>query len=86
MSRDPDIGLLNPYTLRSWLIAEGRWKVRKRGRRHRKARPRKAALGEMIQLDGSDHAWLEDRYPGRFSLLKAIDDATNRIQFARFVP
>ena len=86
LSRDPDIGLLNSYTLRSWLIAEGHWKVRKRGQRHRKARPRKAALGEMIQLDGSDHAWLEDRYPGRFSLLKAIDDATNRIQLARFVP
>jgi len=40
----------------------------------------------MIQLDGSDHAWLEDRYPGRLTLLKAIDDATNRIQLARFVP
>ena len=86
LSRDSDIGLLNPYTLRSWLIAEGRWKPKKRGQRHRKARPRKAAVGEMIQLDGSDHAWLEDRYPGRFSLLKAIDDATNRIQLARFVP
>ena len=86
LSRDPDIGLLNAHTLRRWLIAEGRWKVRKRGQRHRKARPRKAALGEMIQLDGSDHAWLEDRYPGRLTLLKAADDATNRIQFARFVP
>jgi hypothetical protein len=40
----------------------------------------------MIQLDGSDHAWLEDRYPGRLCLLKAIDDATNRVQMARFVP
>jgi hypothetical protein len=40
----------------------------------------------MIQLDGSDHAWLEDRYPGRLTLLKAADDATNRIQLARFVP
>lgn len=86
LSRDPDIGLLNRHTLRRWLIAEGRWKVRKRGPRHRKARPRKAALGEMIQLDGSDHEWLEDRYPGRLSLLKAIDDATNRVQMARFVP
>ena len=86
LSRDPEIGSLKAPTLRCWLIAEGRWKVRKRGQRHRKARPRKAALGEMIQLDGSDHAWLEDRYPGRFSLLKAIDDATNRIQLARFVP
>ena len=86
LSRDPEIGPLRGPTLRTWLIAEGRWKVKKRGPRHRKARPRKAALGEMIQLDGSDHAWLEDRYPGRLCLLKAIDDATNRVQMARFVP
>ena len=86
LSRDPEIGPLMGPTLRTWLIAEGRWEVKKRGQRHRKARPRKAALGEMIQLDGSDHAWLEDRYPGRLTLLKAADDATNRIQLARFVP
>lgn len=86
LSRDPEIGALNAHTLRRWLIAEGRWKVKKRGKRHRKARPRRAALGEMIQLDGSDHEWLEKRYPGRLTLLKAADDATNRIQLARFVP
>ena len=86
LSQDPEIGPLKGSTLRTWLIAEGRWKVKKRGKRHRKARPRKAALGEMIQLDGSDHAWLENRYPSRLTLLKAADDATNRIQFARFVP
>jgi transposase len=86
LSRDPDIGPLKGPTLRTWLIEEGRWKVKKRGKRHRKARPRRAALGELIQLDGSDHAWFEDRYPGRLTLLKAIDDATNRIQLARFVP
>jgi hypothetical protein len=86
LSRDPEIGPLKGPTLRTWLIAEGRWEVKKRGQRHRMARPRKASLGEMIQLDGSDHAWLEDRFPGRLTLLKAADDATNRIQFARFVP
>lgn len=86
LSRDPKIGALKGPTLRTWLIAEGRWEVKKRGRRHRKARPRKAALGEMIQLDGSVHAWLEDRYPGPLTLLKAVDDATNRMQAARFVP
>ena len=86
LSRDVNIGLPSAHTLRRWLIAEGRWKVKKRGRRHRKARPRKATPGEMIQLDGSDHAWLEDRYPGRLTLLKAADDAKNRIQLTRFVP
>jgi hypothetical protein len=86
LSQDPEIGPLNRFTLRSWLIAEGRWEVRRRGRRHRKARPRRAAFGELIQWDSSDHAWFEDRYPGRLCLIQMHDDATNRLLMARFVP
>jgi len=86
LSRDPEIGPLRADTLRRWLIAAGRWEVRGRGRRHRKARPRREAFGELIQWDSSDHAWFEDRYPGRFVLIKMIDDATNRLLMARFVP
>jgi hypothetical protein len=85
LARDPRIGPVNPYTLRGWLIEAGQWKVRSRRTRHRQARPRRAALGELIQLDTSDHAWLEDRYPGRLGLIKAVDDATNRLLMARFV-
>ena len=87
--RDPELtalGEVHPTTCRQWLIQGGVWKPRRRGQRHRKARPRRQAVGELIQMDGSDHAWLEDRYPGRFCLLKMIDDATNRIMMARFVP
>jgi len=86
LSRDPEIGPLRADTLRRWLIAAGRWEVRRRGRRHRKARPRREAFGELIQWDSSDHAWFEDRYPGRFVLIKMTDDATNRLLMARFVP
>jgi hypothetical protein len=86
LCRDPEIGPLRADTLRRWLIAAGRWEVRRRGRRHRKARPRREAFGELIQWDSSDHAWFEDRYPGRFVLIKMIDDATNRLLMARFVP
>ncbi len=86
LSRDPEIGPLHPHTLRLWLIEAGHWEARPRRSRHRKARPRRAALGELIQLDTSDHAWLEDRYPGRIGLIKAVDDATNRLLVARFVP
>jgi hypothetical protein len=86
LSRDPEIGRLHPHTLRLWLIEAGHWEVRPRRSRHRKARPRRAAFGELIQLDTSDHAWLEDRYPGRLGLIKAVDDATNRLLMARFVP
>ena len=48
-------------TLRSWLIAEGLWKGRSQGERHRARRERKACFGQMVQTDASHHAWLEDR-------------------------
>lgn len=86
LSRDREIGPLNPFTLRHWLIEDGLWKVRHRGRRHRKARARRAAFGELIQWDSSEHAWFEDRYPGRLCLIQMHDDATNRLLMARFVP
>lgn len=85
LSRDPEIGRVNPHTMRRWLIEEGLWTVKRRGARHRKARPRRAAVGELVQWDTSDHAWLEDRYPGRLALVTMIDDASSRLQYARFV-
>jgi hypothetical protein len=42
-------------------------------------------VGELVQIDGSPHAWLEGRGP-RCCLLAFIDDATGRLQYARFVP
>ena len=85
LSRDPQIGPVNPYTLRRWLIEEGLWKVKRRGARHRRSRPRRAAVGELVQWDSSDHAWLENRYPKRLTLVTMIDDASSRLQYARFV-
>lgn len=85
LSRDPEIGRVDPYTLRRWLIEEGRWTVKRRGARHRKARPRRAAVGELVQWDSSDHAWLEERYPRRLTLVTMIDDASSRLQYAHFV-
>jgi hypothetical protein len=72
-------------TLRLWMIEAGLWKARHRKARHRKARPRRAAFGELIQWDSSEHAWFEDRAPGRFFLIQMHDDATNRLLLARFV-
>src|SRR3989338_3629354 len=48
-------------------------KVRK-GRLHRKWRERKGYIGEMIQMDGSHHDWLEGRGP-ELVLMAYIDDA-----------
>lgn len=45
-------------------------------------RERKHCRGEMIQMDGSDHDWLEGRGP-RLVFMGYIDDASNTI-FGRF--
>lgn len=69
-------------TVRRWLRAAGLWSRQRRGRAPHRWRARKAAWGEMLQLDGSHHDWLEGRGP-RLVLMAYIDDATSRV-FARF--
>lgn len=75
-----DHGLtLSVETLRGWMIAAGLWVPRtQRARRSYPPRPRRACPGELVQLDGSDHAWFEDRGP-RCTLLVYVDDATSRL-------
>src|ERR1700675_702300 len=63
-------------TLRRWMLAAGLWSRERKRRRHRRRRERKARLGELVQMDGSFHAWLEERGPGG-CLIDLIDDATN---------
>lgn len=58
---------------------------RRRSPRHRSWRPRSARRGMLIQIDGSDHDWLEGRGP-KLSLLAAIDDATGEVLWALFRP
>jgi transposase len=50
---------------------------------HRRRRDRRQQAGQLVQIDGSPHAWLEDRGP-RLTLLAAIDDATGRLEAAVF--
>jgi hypothetical protein len=85
LSRDPAIGPLSPHTLRGWMIAAGLWKPRERKLRHRRRRPRRAAAGELVQMDTSIHCWLEDRSSEEIVLIAMIDDATSRL-YARFFP
>jgi len=70
-------------TVRRWLLRAGLWKKARKGRRHRKRRERRAAIGEMIQFDGSHHRWFEDRGP-ESCLLVAVDDASGKVKL-RFV-
>ena len=48
-------------------------------------RERRACYGELIQMDGSDHTWFEERGP-RCTLLVYIDDATGKLMELWFVP
>jgi transposase len=52
---------ISDEALRRWLIESGDWKRSRRRRKHRQWRERKGHPGEMVQMDGSHHAWFEDR-------------------------
>jgi winged helix-turn helix protein len=75
---------LDPETVRKLMTQVELWQPHRQGPRHRAWRERRACVGMLIQLDGSDHDWLEGRGP-RFALLIYIDDATSRILHAEFV-
>jgi transposase len=73
-------------TLRVWMAAAGLWQTRKeRRKRPQQPRQRRACIGELVQIDGSDHEWFEERGP-RCTLLVYVDDATSRLQELRFAP
>lgn len=73
-------------TLRGWMIEEGLWKSRRvRPRTIHSPRERRSARGELVQIDGSPHAWFEAR-AGKCCLIAFIDDATSQVLSARFYP
>jgi transposase len=67
---------ISDETLRTWLIEAGLWKKRRKRSAFRQWRARKECFGEMLQMDGSHHDWLEGRGP-ELVLMGSIDDATN---------
>lgn len=85
LERDARGSRIHPSTLRLWLMEAGLWDVEVRQRRHRRRRPRRAARGEMVLMDSSEHDWLEGRGPRELSLVAMIDDATSEL-FAFFYP
>jgi hypothetical protein len=76
---------LGVETLRQWMITDCLWI----DRRHKLPSPhqprrRRECLGELVRIDGSEHAWFEDR--GEMcTLLAFVDDATSRLMQLRFV-
>jgi hypothetical protein len=71
-------------TLRTWMADSGLWVPRvQRQRSVHQPRARRECYGELIQIDGSDHHWFEER-AGRCTLLVFIDDATGKLMELRF--
>ena len=75
---------LSVETVRALMMTSGLWIPRKdRLPRVYQPRNRRACLGELIQIDGSDHRWFEERAPA-CTLLVFIDDATGRLMTLHF--
>jgi transposase len=72
-------------SVRKIMLEEGLWKARRKKKEAvHQMRERRACAGELVQIDGSDHAWFEERGE-RCTLLVFIDDATGRLVQLLFV-
>jgi hypothetical protein len=70
--------------LRRVMLQTDLWTSRTYAFKHRSWRERRSCVGELVQLDGSDHDWFEGRGP-RCVLVLYIDDATGRLLYGEFV-
>lgn len=76
---------LSDETLRQWMIEAGLWKAKARkNRRVYQRRIRRSRFGELLQGDGSRHAWFEDRGE-ECTIVIFIDDATSQLTAGKFV-
>jgi transposase len=71
-------------TLRTWMRQAGIWVSRAERKRIQQPRYRREHVGELVQIDGSEHRWFEDR-ADPCTLLVFVDDATSRLMELRFV-
>lgn len=71
-------------TVRKWMIEARLHRPKRRKVTHLQWRERRPCFGELLQIDGSQEAWLEGRGPFQPDLINAVDDATGRafMQFA----
>jgi transposase len=71
-------------TVRQLQIASGLWIPRKlRPPKVQQPRSRRACWGELVQIDGCEHRWFEDRAPACTALVY-VDDATSRLMVVHF--
>lgn len=70
---------ISPESLRQILIKNNLWTTKKKKKQDLHIwRERKHYEGEMVQVDGSHHRWLESRLDQEFCLMGLIDDATGK--------
>jgi transposase len=75
---------LSKETVRCLMTEASLWIPRRqRPPKIHQPRARRACLGELIQIDGSDHAWFEERAPA-CTLLVYVDDATSQLMALHF--
>src|SRR6202790_4987864 len=55
---------MDAETLRRWMLEEGLWRRKRKRKPYRQRRERRRHFGELVQMDGSFHDWLEGRGPG----------------------
>jgi hypothetical protein len=71
--------VMDHETLRRWMLAGRLWSRQRKHKKHCQRRERKPHFGELVQLDGSFHDWLEERGP-RGCLMDMVDDATSIVE------
>jgi transposase len=70
---------IDAETLRRWMLAEGLWRRQRKRKPYRQRRERRRHFGELVQMDGSFHDWLEERGPDG-CLMNMTDDATSAVE------
>lgn len=70
---------IDAETLRRWMLAEGLWSRGRKRKAYRQRRERRQHFGELVQLDGSFHDWLEQRGPDG-CMMNMTDDATSEVE------
>jgi transposase len=70
---------IDAETLRRWMLEEGLWRRRRKRKPYRQRRERRRHFGELVQMDGSFHDWLEGRGPDG-CLMNMTDDATSEVE------
>jgi transposase len=70
---------MDAETLRRWMLQEGLWSRKRKRKAYRQRRERRRHFGELVQMDGSFHDWLEGRGAGG-CMMNMTDDATSVVE------